>query len=168
MLIDCRVVWSKFPPKMNKQSILDAIREALVEEFESFRAASKRTREEGNDAENRSEGKYDTRSIEENYLADGLAKQAAHVAQALTAYDGIRPVEFSEKGPVDVGALVLLQFPDEQSWFFLGPAGGGIAVQTEDGEVTVLTPESPIGSQLIGRAMGDSTRSPVAKIIRVC
>jgi transcription elongation GreA/GreB family factor len=155
-------------PEMDKQRILDAIREALVEEFDSFRSASKRTREEGNDAESRSEGKYDTRSIEENYLADGLAKQAAHAAQALAAYEALPVVEFAENDPVDLGALVLLQFPDEQAWFFLGPAGGGIEVRTDDGEVTVLTQESPLGGQLIGRRAGDSTASPAARILRVC
>ncbi|MEI6034240.1 MAG: hypothetical protein WCS65_08195 [Verrucomicrobiae bacterium] len=55
----------------------------LREEFESRSRVSKMTREGGNDAESKAEGKYDTLAIEENYLADGLAKQALAAAEAI-------------------------------------------------------------------------------------
>ena len=63
---------------MKKSKIIEVVLEHLRADFERRQAAARRTREQGNDAESKSEGKYDTRSIEENYLADGLARQGSH------------------------------------------------------------------------------------------
>ena len=68
---------------MNKKEIVASILEQLREEFENRNRVSKITREVGNDAESKAEGKYDTLAIEENYLADGLAKQALAAAEAM-------------------------------------------------------------------------------------
>lgn len=151
---------------MNKAAIIEAIRSALREEFETFQNSSKQTRAAGNDPESKSEGKYDTRSIEENYLADGLAKQALASAEAAAAYEKLELRAFEAGAPLDLGALVRLEFPDETLWFFLGPSGGGIEVDADGELVTVVTPESPLGSQLLGRKVGDKTATG-ARILAV-
>lgn len=152
---------------MNKAAIVETIRNILREEFESFQASSRETRAAGNDAESKSEGKYDTRSIEENYLADGLARQAMIVAEAALAYDKLELRPFDKSTPLDLGALLLLQYPDEKVWFFLGPSGGGIEVPCEGNTVTVVTPESPLGSQLMGLQCGAKLPTMGAKILKV-
>ena len=147
---------------MNKAAIVQSILAALREEFENFQRSSKKTRSAGNDVESKSEGKYDTRSIEENYLADGLAMQAQAAAESAAAYEKLVLADFDAETPIDLGALIQLEFPDETSWFFLGPAGGGIEVENEGETVTVFTPESPLGQQLLDRKVGDHTTSPRA------
>lgn len=152
---------------MNKSLIIQAIREALREEFETFQNSSKKTRAAGNDAESKSEGKYDTRSIEENYLADGLARQALAAAEAAKAYENLAAGTCGADAPIDIGSLVRLEFADESAWFFVGPSGGGIEVACDGVPVTVITPESPLGSQLLGRRAGESTSSPKARVLAV-
>ena len=76
---------------MNKATILEAIVEALRSDFDTLRTTSQKTRAAGNDAESKAEGKYDTRSTEDNYLADGLARQAHGAAQAGAAYEDFSP-----------------------------------------------------------------------------
>ena len=149
---------------MNKAAILGAIIDALRAEFDTLRSTSQKTRAAGNDAESKAEGKYDTRSTEDNYLADGLARQAHCAAQAAAAYEDFNPRLFDPDSRIDLGALVQLAFPDQTHWFFLGPAGGGIEVICDGIPVTVLTPESPLGRQLMGLKTGDSTASPKAKV----
>lgn len=150
---------------MNKSLLLQAILEALREEFESFRDSSRKTRAAGNDEESKSEGKYDTRSIEENYLADGLAKQAQAMAAAAAAYEKLEIRSFDEDSEIDLGALIRLEFSGGvQEWFFLGPGGGGIEVICEGTPVTVITPESPLGSQLMEKKIGDQTTTPATTI----
>lgn len=149
---------------MNKAAIVSAIVDAIRSDFDSLRKTSQKTRAAGNDSESKSEGKYDTRSTEDNYLADGLARQALAAAQAGAAYQEFSPPAFDAKTPIDLGALVLLGFPDEERWFFLGPAGGGVEVTCDGAEITVLTPESPLGRQLIGLKVGGSTISPKTKV----
>jgi hypothetical protein len=149
---------------VDKAAILNAIVEAIRSEFDTLRTTSQKTRAAGNDGESKAEGKYDTRSTEDNYLADGLARQALAAAQAASAYEGFVPPSFDRNTPIDLGALVQLAFPDEAHWFFLGPAGGGIEVTAEGTQITVLTPESPLGQQLIGRKAGAMTALPKATI----
>jgi len=139
--------------------------DALRAEFDALHGTSQKTRAAGNDAESKAEGKYDTRSTEDNYLADGLARQAHAAAQAAAAYEKFAPPGFGPKTPIDLGALVQLALPDETHWFFLGPAGGGIEVVCNGMPITVLTPESPLGSQLMGLKAGDATASPKAKVL---
>jgi transcription elongation GreA/GreB family factor len=152
---------------MDKAKIVSAILEALREEFESRQVASKRTRAGGNDAESKSEGKYDTRSIEENYLADGLAKQAQAAVLAATAYENLALQASAADEPIDLGALIEIEFSSETAWFFLGPAAGGIEVEHAGQTVTVITPESPLGSQLLDHKAGDAIASPKARILTV-
>jgi hypothetical protein len=149
---------------MNKPQIVAAILEKLREEFDARRAASKSTRVAGNDPESKAENKYDTLSIEQNYLADGLAKQAQVAAQAAAAYEKLTLHDFAPDEPIDLGALVEIQFPGETEWFFLGPAAGGIEVVHEGRPLIVITPESPLGSQLLDRKAGDALENPRAII----
>lgn len=150
---------------MNKSAIVPEIVAALRAEFETLRLTSQKTRAAGNDEESKSEGKYDTRSTEDNYLADGLARQARAVAEAATAYADFLPPPFPPGAPIDQGALVELAFPGgETHWFFIGPAGGGIEITIDATPITVLTPESPLARQLIGLTTGQTTESPKAAI----
>ena len=152
---------------MNKKEIVASILERLREEFEIRNRVSKITREVGNDAESKAEGKYDTLAIEENYLADGLAKQALAAAEAMAEIEKMPLRTFTGDDPIDLGALVELDFSDSREWFLLSRSGGGTEVQHEGTTVTVITPESPLGSQLIGSRVGDRTSVTSARIIRV-
>ena len=152
---------------MNKQEIVASILDRLREEFETRSRVSKITREGGNDAESKAEGKYDTLAIEENYLADGLAKHALAAAEAMAEIEKMPLRTFSADDPIDLGALVEIEFPGAKEWFFLAPSSGGTEVQHEGTTVTVITPESPLGSQLIRSRVGSRTAAPAARIIRV-
>lgn len=152
---------------MNKKELVSLVVEALREEFESSLRSSKNTRAAGNDNESKAEGKYDTRSTEENYLADGLARQARAAAEAADAVEKMVLRDFGPTDPIDLGALMKLSFPGETLWFFLAPAGGGIEVNVDGEAITIITPESPLGAQLIGLLAGKSTQSPKAKILEV-
>jgi hypothetical protein len=149
---------------MDKEQIVQAILERLKVDFETHQTTSKTTRAASNDAETKSEGKYDTRSTEENYLADGLAKKALAAAQAAKAFKDLPFEEFSSTQPINLGALVELSFDDGHAWFFLGPAAGGIEIECAGQLVTVITTASPLGNQILGRKMGDLISAPKAKI----
>jgi hypothetical protein len=93
-----------------------------------------------------------------------LAKKAFAAAQSAKAYKDLPGENFCPDQPVDVGALVELSFDGERSWFFLGPAGGGIEIECEGRLVTVITRGSPLGDQIYGKKAGDWTSAPKAKI----
>jgi transcription elongation GreA/GreB family factor len=149
---------------MDKEQIVQAVLERLRVDFETHQSTSKMTRSAGNDAETKSEGKYDTRSTEENYLADGLAKKALVAAQAAREFKELAFEEFGSTQPIDLGALVQLSFDDEHAWFFLGPAAGGIEIEHAGELITVITTASPLGNQILGKKVGDLISAPKAKI----
>ncbi len=134
----------------------------LEEEFQRALAASKNERMEGNDAENRAEDKYDTRSTEANYLADGHARKALAASEAITLMKEMQQQPCAE---VQLGALVEVAMGDECSWFFIGPAGGGLSVDVDGKEVTLITPASPLGSRLLGHRKGSSLEG--LRVLRV-
>ncbi|MEI8293393.1 MAG: hypothetical protein WCG66_05275 [bacterium] len=140
---------------MKKSKIIEAVLEHLREDFGRRQAAARRTRQQGNDEESKAEGKYDTRSTEENYLADGLARQALEAAAAAEAIEKMPARDFADGEPIDLGALVELEFPKETELFFIATAGGGTEVVWNKKTIVVLTPESPLGSQLLGRRAGE-------------
>jgi hypothetical protein len=152
---------------VNKILLIQAITDALREDFETLRRSSREARAAGNDPESKAEDKYDTRSTEENYLADGLAKQAQAAADAAQAYENFPLPAFDARTPIDLGALVQVAFPDETGWFFLGPGGGGVEVVCEGTRVTVITAESPLGRQLIGLKAGAKLANPKARVVAV-
>ncbi len=152
---------------MNKAAVLASASAALFEEFEKVRAASRSTRVGGNDEESRAEDKYDTLSTEQNYLADGLAKQAHAAREAHAAFEKVKPRDFAATDPIDLGALILIAFRSEKTWFLLAPAGGGQEFEHEDLTITIITPESPLGAQLRGLRVGESTTEPKARVVEI-
>ena len=152
---------------LQKSAVIEAVLDALRSEFENYVSISKKTRATGNDAETKAEGKYDTRSTEENYLADGLAKHALAASQAIEAISSLPLTASLENTPISLGSLVEIAFPTETLWFLIAPAAGGMEVEVSGQTVTVLSPESPLGQQLKGQTTGGKTRQPVTKILRV-
>lgn len=156
------------PSLPDKAVVKAAILSHLRDQFESRIQASKKTRVAGNDHESKAEGKYDTLSIEENYLADGLAKQAQKAISDAAEIEAMNPRAFAESDPIDLGALVELQFAHGTEWFFLAPAAGGTEIQHRHATITVLSMESPLGHQLAGARVGDQIEKPRASVIRIC
>jgi transcription elongation GreA/GreB family factor len=54
-----------------------------------------------------------------------------------------------------LGALVELEQSGERLYYFIGPKAGGTEIIHDKKEVLVLTPQSPLGTQLCGRKSGD-------------
>jgi transcription elongation GreA/GreB family factor len=138
---------------MQKTTVIQAIIDALIHEFKTFKRASIETRGGGSDNEARSEGKYDTRSTEANYLADGQARQAETARQAASAYEEFLNSPKAVKA--GIGSLVHVDFGGgDAEYFLLGPAAGGMEVDVDGQTITVLTQESPLGKKLTGLTMG--------------
>jgi len=112
------------------------------------------THAEATDEENKSEDKYDTRGLEASYLAHGQSKAAEEVALAVTQFQGLTMHDFQPGEPVSLGALVVLEGMTTNR-YFIGPRAGGTEIVHEGRTVLVITPQSPLGRQLVGKKQGD-------------
>lgn len=146
---------------LDKRAVIAAVVASLEAEVVRLATAARATHAEATDAENKAENKYDTRGLEASYLAHGQSLAAHELALALTQYAALTAREFGRGDPVSLGALVTVAAPTP-SVYFLGPGAGGTEVRVGDRAVTVLTPQSPLGRQLMGRRQGEVLPSIVA------
>ena len=137
---------------MNKAAVIQKILEVLRSELETYVRAAKFSHAEATDEENRAENKYDTRGLEASYLAAGQANKVADLESALKTFEGLK--EQSASDTVEIGSLIELQQDGFVEWYFVGPTAGGTEIEIDGTEVLVITPESPLGSQLMGLEAG--------------
>jgi transcription elongation GreA/GreB family factor len=127
----------------------------LTDELEVYFRAAQASRAEATHEQSKAANKYDTRGLEASYLARGQSKQAAEIQDAIAAFEKLDARKFGAGEPIDVGAFVEMAFDGEKTAYFIGPRAGGTEVLHEKREVTVITPRSPLGEQLVGRKQGD-------------
>lgn len=140
---------------MNKRVLIERIVAQLTRELEVYFRAAQNSRAEATHEQNKAESKYDTRGLEASYLARGQSKQAAELELAIAEFQKLEIREFGVAEGIDLGALVDLEVAGERLFYFLGPRAGGTEVRFEEREVTVITPQSPLGAQLLGKKPGD-------------
>ncbi|MDQ8186092.1 hypothetical protein [Pelagicoccus sp. SDUM812002] len=150
---------------MQKQEIVDRIIGIVEQELTSASKAALESAEEATDEESRPENKYDTRALETSYVASAQAGYAKDLRTALQAYRNLVLSKEANSGPAAIGSLVTTLGNAGREQFFIGPARGGLELQTEVGPIIVLTPKSPLGSQLIGKGLGGSAGD--RRILRV-
>jgi transcription elongation GreA/GreB family factor len=146
---------------MRKQEIHNQLVDKLDQELTTIRTAARHAYATATDQEHQAENKYDTFSLESSYLARGQAKRVAELTSALERLRMLPLKELDRTTPIVLSALVRLEAEDgEVRILFLGPAGGGECVDTDDGVVTVVTSVSPIGRALVGQRVGHQFRFP--------
>lgn len=141
---------------MDKATLLTRIVAALETDMEVLRRAAQTAYETATAEENIAENKYDTLGLEASYLATGQARRTAEIRQALLIYQQLVLRDYDPARGIQIGSLVTLE--DEagaQRQVFLGPEAAGLKIGEADALVTVITPRSPLGQQLIGKKVDD-------------
>ncbi len=141
---------------MNKAHLHDLIIAKLETDLHNAQVALQTAHEAATHEENVAENKYDTLGLEAGYLAHGQARRVVEIEQALAAYRNLQLREFDSAKGIQLSALVLLESDSgQQRQLFLGPDGAGLKVQLEGVEIMTITPRSPMGQSLLGKAPGD-------------
>lgn len=143
---------------MNKRALIKKIIARLSAELENSLRAALAARSEATHEQNKAENKYDTRGLEASYLARGQSRQVAEAEAAIAAFEALEVMAFGADQPIDLGAVVELELSGEKTFYFIGPRAGGTEVVHEKSEVMVITPQSPLGRELLGKKHGDVVR----------
>jgi hypothetical protein len=144
---------------MIKQSIIDLVLENLRGDLDRLRSANKQASSGAVDEESRAESKWDTQGLEASYLARGYARQYEELVTQLELLSDFTP-ESREGNGIALGALVECEMNGFTNWFFLMPCCGGMEVDHEGIEYTMITPESPIGAALSRKMKGAGFQLP--------
>lgn len=144
--------------RVNKLALRDRILDQLRKELALQTQAALISREEAISEESKPENQYDMHSQEAAYLAEGQARLAAEIAVNIALYEGMSVPAVSADGLVVLGAAVAVEHAGGRTWYFIGPRAGGLELELDGVALLVLTPQSPLGRELLGKRVGDSVR----------
>ena len=147
---------------MNKHELVDQIIQQLTAEVELLFKAARAAHAEATHEQSRAEDKYDTRGLEASYLARGQSRQAAEFGQAIAEFQKLTVRDFGPADRIDVGAFVELSGKRKKSYYFIGPRAGGTEVNYDGKDILVITPQSPLGQQLVGKKQGERIQLEIA------
>lgn len=147
---------------MDKTDIIDQAIWKLEEEIEAASKAQRESFDAATDEDAYSDGKYDTRSLESSYLAGGQAQIVKELGEALQGFKLLRSQLFLQPSSkqTGLGSLLQLQVNESAGWYFVGPGGGGLEIESAGETITVVTLHSPLGQSLAGRTEGDIADLP--------
>ena len=146
---------------IDKNQLLEKLAEQISGNADTMGDAAQNARQASIDAPGRNQTRYDSSKEEQGYLADGLNIRHAELCFGASMVKSTRlPMN---PGKVVVGSLVKLNANGNSGHYFVLPYGGGQWIETEEGEVTVVTPESPLYRAMEGRRAGETFRLNAAK-----
>ena len=147
-----------------KSDLLELIRTELRARLDRLAKAAMDAHAAATDPGSKAESKYDTRSLEESYLATGQARQVQELAETLRIFENLRAVDFANRDEIGSGALVEVERGAEKMFFLLVPAAGGMEIFVEGKEITLLSSESPLYLALVGKKAGDTLDAPLFRV----
>lgn len=150
-----------------KTELLELIRSELRTSFERLSSAALEAHAAATDPGSKAESKYDTRSLEASYLATGQARQVEELAEAIRIFESLTLPDFDIDGPIDAGALVEVDLSGETQAFLLVPAAGGLEVNHDGMEITLLTPASALYQKLLGMRASEELEHPPLIVLSV-
>lgn len=136
--------------------LVSAILDKLQLELSTAVAASQQAHDSATHSENIAANKYDTLAVEAAYLAHGQSMRIAELKQSIVLYQHFQRPTFDTHATIQLGALVCIE--DEQGQqrrFLVGPAAGGLTIDSAQGAIQVITPTAPLGRALIGKRVDD-------------
>ena len=139
---------------MNKTQLVREILAALSDSLGLLEKAARASHAEATHESSKAESKYDTRGLEAAYLAGGQARQARELLDSMKAYESLAVKDFAAEEAAGLTALVELEADGTRSRYFIGPRNGGLEITMGRKEVTVITPQSPLGQNLTGKKAG--------------
>ncbi|HEY3900519.1 MAG TPA: hypothetical protein VGM54_18070 [Chthoniobacter sp.] len=141
---------------MDKRAVIQRVVAAIGKDLATLINATKATHREATDEQNKAENKYDTRALEASYLAQGQSRQVVELSRAKQEFESISTADWPPNVGIDIGAVVTLRGGTADSVYLIGPKAGGIEVSYEGTPIIVITPQSPLGQQLMAKRQGDS------------
>lgn len=138
-----------------KSRLINKIIASLTESLGVLEKAARASHAEATHESSKAESKYDTRGLEAAYLAGGQARQAKEIMDSIKLYQALELKDFAANEAIDLTALVELEADGARNHYFIGPKNGGLEIKHQRQEIMVITPQSPLGENLMGKKKGD-------------
>lgn len=140
---------------INKSDLFKKLKAEIDKQLQLAVDAVQVTLDVATHEENKPENKYDTRGLEASYLARAQSERVLDLKAVKVVVDSIKARDFSEGQPIAISALVQLETNGKNLWVLLLPKGGGQSFDYQGLSIKVITPDSPLGAQLVGKTVDD-------------
>ena len=140
---------------IDKPALLQEIRIQLEQELAILIQAAKAAHEAATHEESKPEDSHDTRGLESSYLAGAQAHRVTEIEEMLNFFRQLELKDFSESDLIAATAVVELKFGGRKTLYLIAPLGGGMRVTVGGKVIQIITPQSPVGEELIGQRVGD-------------
>lgn len=140
----------------DKNAVLLALRERVATQLAAVTKSQQESQAGATHAETRAEDPKDMRSTEASYLARGLAERVAKLQFATAQLGRFEIRSFAPDAPISAGALMAIEDETgEAHLHFFVPVAGGEKLVCAGQTIHSLSPESPLGREVLGREAGD-------------
>jgi len=138
----------------NKAAILEALIKEIEGESEQTLSAAKDARRCAIEAPGAMQSRHDTSKMEYGALSDALSKRMEEKDLAVALLRKFQPLPVYNN--VSIGALARVEMFGASGYddYFVLPAGGGKILTMPEGELTIITRESPIFRAMEGLSAG--------------
>lgn len=155
---------------MNKKLLFQSLKNEIDKQLHLAVDAVQVTLDVATHEENKPENKYDTRGLEASYLARAQSERVLDLKAVKQVIESMKLREFKSNDPIALSALIQLEANGKKIWVLLLAKGGGQSFEFEGHSIKVITPESPLGNQLIGKSAGDSVeiKDIEYEILEIC
>lgn len=141
---------------INKAQLLAYISDCLQDRLNVAKGAAMQAYQQATAKESVAENKYDTFGLEASYLAHGQARRVAECEEDVARFKLLSVKYDVPSDSVKMGALLcLLDDNDVRQWLFLSPVAGGMKLSFQKKGIVLISPESPLGCALLGKAVDD-------------
>lgn len=140
---------------IDKPKLLSAFIAKLEADLDLITRAALLARDEAIDEESRAESKWDTRGQEAAYLAEGQAKIATELTEAISLFRDLDITPTLPPEQIRAGSVFVVAQPQGEMNAFVAPRAGGTEVTLDGKTFIVVTPTSPLGREALGKKAGD-------------
>lgn len=141
---------------MDKAKFVQFVCDRLEKDLAALKEVARATAEAATHEEAKPENQYDTRALENSYLAGAQSKRVVETEEALVAFKNMDVKNFAKGEAIASSALVEVDLNGEKKTFFMAPKGGGLSVDFEGKRIMIITPSSPVGEALQGLKAGQT------------
>ncbi|MEI8347420.1 MAG: GreA/GreB family elongation factor [Pseudomonadota bacterium] len=140
---------------MNKSEIFQLVKKQMQDDLDVAVQELAHSREVATSTENKAD-EDDAGNLEASYLESAQSKRLLEIKNGLGILNGLKIREFKAKDLITVTALVKLTWDKKEFYYFILPESGGLKIDYRNKEIMLITPQSPLGRELLGKKIGET------------
>lgn len=144
-----------------KRELVKALVGTLNAELEVLVLSARSAHEAATHEESKAEDSHDSRGLEASYLAGAQNARIEDLKRTIHYFQHQPVRDFLPGSSIDIGALIQLESNQRKYSYFVTARGGGKSLQFEGQTIQLITPQSPLGEELMGRSVGDEVEGQV-------